>query len=69
MKTLDFQTKNSIEICYRGSDWQLINTGLGNDRAPNRIQAITSTNDGLAYWRIYATLGLNGFTRIFQHDF
>ena len=34
--------------------------GSDNDLAPTRRQAIIWTNGGLFYWRIYASLGLNG---------
>ena len=29
-----------------------------NDLAPSRHEAITRINDGLVYWRIYASLSL-----------
>ena len=33
--------------------------GSDNGLAPSRWQAIIWTNDGIVYWRIYASLGLN----------
>ena len=38
---------------------QYASSDSDNGLAPNRRQAIVCTNDGLVYWRIYATLGLN----------
>ena len=37
----------------------LSSIGLDNGLAGTRRQAIIWTNDGLGYWRIYASLGLN----------
>ena len=36
-----------------------ISVGLDNGLAPNRRQTIIWNNDGLVYWRIYASLGLD----------
>ena len=35
-----------------------------NGLAPTRRQAVIWTNDGLVYWRIYASLGLNDLTHM-----
>ena len=49
---------NFIEICSQGSKWYS-SIGSDNALAPNRQQAIIWSNDGLVYWCIYASLGLN----------
>ena len=48
-----------FQVYSEGSNWQYISIGLDNGLAPNRRQAIIWTNDGLIYWCIYASLGLN----------
>ena len=48
-----------IELCSLGCNWQYALIGLDIGLVPNRWQAIIWTNDGLVYWRIYASLGLN----------
>ena len=53
---------NFTEICSFASNWQYGCIIWDNDLAPNRRQAIVSTNDGLGYWRIYASLGLDEIT-------
>ena len=50
---------NFPEICSLGTNWQYVSIGSGNGLAPVRRQAIIWTNDGLVYWRIYSSLGLN----------
>ena len=42
--------------------WQYPIIGLDYVLAPNRWQAIILTNDGLVYWGIYTSLGLDGLT-------
>ena len=49
-KLLNFE-QNVIEIYYLRSNWQQVSIGL----APNRQHAFIRTNDGLSYWRMYAT--------------
>ena len=49
-------------MCSLWSNWQYGIIGLDNGLAPNRRKAIIWTNNGLVYWRIYASLGLNEFT-------
>ena len=51
--------ENFNEIYLQRSDCQYPSIGSENGLAPNRWQAITWTNDGLVYWHIYASLGLN----------
>ena len=48
-----------IEMCFLGSNWQYVIIGSDKGWAPNRRQAIIWTSDGLVYWCIYASLGLN----------
>ena len=48
-----------IESRSLGSDLQYVMTSLDNGLAPNRPQAISWSNDGLVYWRIYVSPGLN----------
>ena len=55
---------NFNEICYLGPNWQYGNIGSDNCLAPNRRQAIIWTNDGLGYWRIYASLSFDELTNI-----
>ena len=50
---------NFTEVCSQGSIEQYASIGSDNGLAPNRRQAIIWTNDGLIWWRIYASLGLN----------
>ena len=58
MKMIKFQLKFHL-ICSFVSTWQLVSTGPENDLMPNRQQTIILTNDGLFYWRLYASLSLN----------
>ena len=46
-------------MCSFGSNLQYVIIGSDNGLAPNRRQAIIWTNDGLVYWRIYASVGLD----------
>ena len=46
-------------MCSLWSSWQYVIIGSDNVFAPNMQQAITWTNDGLVYWRIYASPGLS----------
>ena len=39
-------------------EWLDKRIGLDHDLSPNRRQAFICTNDGLGYWRFYASLGL-----------
>ena len=41
------------------SNEQVSSIGSDDGLAPVRRQAIIWTNDGLVYWRVYASLGLN----------
>ena len=62
-----------IEICSLGFNW-LINCdciwiGSDNDLALNMRQAINWIKDGLAYWRIYASLGLGDLSTIWNSSY
>ena len=46
-------------MCSLGSNWQLTIIGSDNGLSPNRQQAIIWTNEGLVYWPMYVSLGLN----------
>ena len=50
-------------MCSLWCDWQYVIIGSDNGLAPNRRQVIIWTDDGLVYWCIYASLGLNEFTQ------
>ena len=58
-KSLNFNW-NFNEVCCWMCSWQYTSIGSYNGLAPRRRQAIIWSNDGLVYWRIYASLGLNG---------
>ena len=45
-------------MCSLGFDWHYVIIGSDNGLAPSRRQAIIWTNVGLAYGRIYLSLGL-----------
>ena len=49
------------EICSKGPILQHTTIGSDNGLAANRRQAIIWTDDGLVYWRIHVSLGLNEF--------
>ena len=51
-KKFKFQLKFYWKL-FLGSNWQYTSNGWDNGLAPNRLQAIISTNDGLVYWCIY----------------
>ena len=51
---------NFIEICSQQWNWQWASIGSDNSLAPNWRQAIIRTNRGRIYWRMSASLGLNG---------
>ena len=51
-----------IEMCSLGSNWQYVIIGSDNGLVPDRQQTIIWTNNGLDYWRIYASFGLNELT-------
>ena len=48
---------NLIEVCSKGSNWQLFWMGSDNGLVPNRRQAIIWTNADSVHWRIYTALG------------
>ena len=50
---------NVTEVYSCGTNKQYIGIGSDNGSAPTRPQAISWTNGGIVYWRIYASLGLN----------
>ena len=52
-------TKILTEVCFLESTSHLASIGSDNGLVSNMRQAIIWTSDGLAYWRIYASLGLN----------
>ena len=47
------------EVCPLESSQNYFRIGSYNGLAPTRRQAIIWTNDGLVWWCIYASLGLN----------
>ena len=47
------------ELCSYGPDWLWYSIGSDNGLAPIRRRAIMWTSDGLRWWHIYASLGLN----------
>ena len=51
-----------FQVCSWGSNQQYSNIGSDNGLVPTRWQAIIWTKDGLGWWRIYASLGLNELT-------
>ena len=53
---------DSAEFCSQGFNKQYSSIVSDNGLAPTRRQSIIWTNDGLVYWRIYASLGLNDLT-------
>ena len=55
-KCMDF-SYDFTEVCSWGSNQRYSRIDSGS--VPTRRQAIIWTNDGLAYWHIYASLGLN----------
>ena len=46
-------------VFSQGTNWQYASIGSNNGLALTTQQAIIWTNDGLVYWRIYASLSLN----------
>ena len=50
---------NFVEICSLVSNWQYGGIGSDNGLVLIRRQAIIWTDDGIIYWPIYASLGLN----------
>ena len=46
----------------QGSNWQYYRIGSDNGLVPTRRQAIIWTKDGIVYWRIYASHGLDELT-------
>ena len=47
-----------VEVCSKVPNKQYASVCTDNGLAPNRRQVIIWTIDGLAYWRIYAPVGL-----------
>ena len=45
------------------SNWQYTSIGLDNGLVPIRWQTIIWADDGLVYWRIYASLDLDELPR------
>ena len=58
MRMLEFRLKFQLSLFLRVQS-QYSSIGSDNGLSPNRRQAIILTNDGLSFWRIYASLGLN----------
>ena len=53
---------------YKAADrWQWYSIGSDNGLVPNRRQAIIWTNDGLGWWRIYASFNLNELIEPFAY--
>ena len=46
----------------------LTSIGSDNDLVPSGRQANIWTNDGLVWWRMYASLGLNELTLMWRHS-
>ena len=44
------------------SNFQEASIGLGDGFLPRRCRAIIQINDGLVYWHIYTSLGLDGLS-------
>ena len=59
MKILELRLKFRWSL----SNWQYSSTGSGNGLAPPRREAIIWTDGGLFYWRVYASLCHNKFSR------
>ena len=57
-KHLVYIDQNFTEICFQGTNQQAI-SGSDNSLASIRRQGFIWIIDGLAYWRIYASLGLD----------
>ena len=68
MKMYEFRLRFH-EVYSQGSNWQYSSIGSGNGLAPSRRQAIIWTDDGIVYWRIYASLSLNDLTHWSLGDF
>ena len=62
MKMYEFRLRFHWSLFLR-SKKQYSSIGSDNGLVPTRRQAIIWTNDGLSYWRIYASLGLNELMR------
>ena len=64
MHFLEWKFCISNEISLKYVPWSLINNepSFKNGLLLNRRQAIIWTNDGLDYWRMYASLSLNELT-------
>ena len=54
----NFWISNNISLTYVPYG-PIDNIGTDSRLSPKRWQAIIWTNDGIVYWRIYASLGLN----------
>ena len=48
-----------LKVCSSGFNWQYAIIGSDDGLVPIRWQAIICTNDGLVYWRIYVSLGVD----------
>ena len=59
MKMYAFWLQILLKFCSLESNRQNSIIGSDNGLVPNRRQAIILTNNGLGFWRIYASLGLN----------
>ena len=66
LKCLNFEY-NLTEICSQGSNWQWYSTGSDNGLVLNIPQAIIWTSDGLGWWHINASLGLNELKVLHWH--
>ena len=67
MNCLNF-SYNITGACSWVSNWQSAIIGSDNGLAMNRPQAIIWTNNGLVYWSMYVSLGLNE-SKAFSHMF
>ena len=63
LKCINFEY-DFLEICSQLSNQQYSSIWSDNGMAPVRRQAIIWNNDGLAYWRIDASSGLNELVHI-----
>ena len=58
--------KKITEICFVWSSQQYFSIDSDNGLVSIKQQAIIWTNDGIVYWRIYASLDLNELTHSYH---
>ena len=67
MKIVEFRL-NCHCCLFQWSSWQYAIIDLDTDLAPSRRQVMILTSDGLLYWRINASLGLNELNPIVNRN-